>query len=216
MNEKQESTFHSVLEEWTRLDADAVFDWAKTFALMSGEEMRLREAGLWRTGGRTLLHALGLHHSEVHLCRGLAWLLTPDGWHGLGPRMLQGMLAELHRPADMPETVTVVTEEARRDTRADIVVRSPEMTLLIEAKVFAAEQSRQCDRLAELWADESPELVFLTRHGGPPTSAIQSREQWRPMKWQRVAAILAQALDEQSAPNPGAEELLQTLTSYGG
>ena len=34
------------------------------------------------------MHALGLQHHEVSLTAGLAWLLDPDGWHGLGSKVL--------------------------------------------------------------------------------------------------------------------------------
>jgi len=55
---------------------------------MRGEADSLRDQGRWRGGHRTLMHALGIQHREVFLTAGLAWLLDPDGWHGLGSRVL--------------------------------------------------------------------------------------------------------------------------------
>jgi hypothetical protein len=44
---------------------------------MSVEVDALKLQRKWLSGGYTLLHALGLHHNEVYICRALAWLLRP-------------------------------------------------------------------------------------------------------------------------------------------
>jgi hypothetical protein len=77
------------------------------------------------------------------------------------------------------------------ETRADLVVRMPGTTLLIEAKVYADEQPGQCDRLAEAWATEKPALAFPTLDGRSPRTAITSAGLWHQMAWPQVAAIIA-------------------------
>ncbi len=73
--------FIVMLDEWRclGLKGSGVANWETAFAAIAAEQAELRADRKWRTGGRTLLHALGLHHDEVRLCAGLAWLLTPDG-----------------------------------------------------------------------------------------------------------------------------------------
>lgn len=153
-----EAMFVAMLDEWRGLGlkGSGVADWDTAFAAIADEQAHLRADRKWRTGGRTLLHALGLHHDEVRLCAGLAWLLTPDGWHGLGSSFLSALLVDLGLPAPQDSdlaSASVITEESSLDgsTRADIVIRLPRSgtSVLIEAKVWAYEQPDQCRRLAE-------------------------------------------------------------------
>lgn len=217
-----ETAFASVLDEWLAIapKTAALGVWEARFEGMAAEQSRLRANGRWRTGGRTLLSALGLHHDEVRLCAGLAWLLTPDGWHGLGTSLLRALLDELQLTgldaADVA-SASVVTEEWSADgtTRADIVIRLPKSatTVLVEAKVWAIEQPNQCRRLSELWADESPALVYLTRTGVHPISAGSS-DRWAPITWATIARLMRQV--EAPAWSSGARELMETIEAYGG
>lgn len=52
------------------------------------------------------------------MCSGLAWLLNPDGWHGLGSAVLNGLLAKIGVHAAGSASATVALEETRHDTRA--------------------------------------------------------------------------------------------------
>lgn len=190
--------------------------WTDALHQMEREVQTLKAQGQWRAGGRTLLKALWVHHDEVILCRGLAWLLTPDGWHGLGSTVLVGLLEELDLPTDDADAAQVVIEEQREETRADIIVRYPEGTVLIEAKVWAGEQYAQADRLARRWEDENPTLVFLTRDRRLPITAVDSRDRWWAVSWQDLTGIIRRAIERCPAPSPGAVEFAQTLEHYGG
>lgn len=198
---------------------ESIDDWERDARAMVAEVDELRRQGRWRTGSRTLMHALGIHHRETHLTAALAWILTPDGWHGLGERVLLGLLSELGcSDTSIAYPVSVVTEEFTPDleTRADVVVRFPGRTVLIEAKVFAGEQPDQCDRLSEGWGGDDPVLVFLTRAGHQPSSAPESVQKWKLLAWKRVADIVRTAVDEVPDCTPGVRELLATLDEYGG
>lgn len=217
-SENWEQELATLYDEWRHAVPayDLCSEWPATFAAMAAEERDLRSQGQWRSGGRTLMRALWLHHDEVVLCRGLAWLMTPDGWHGLGASVLNGLLAHLGQAKEGTHRAEIVTEETRQGTRADIVVRFPETCLLIEAKVWAAEQDTQADRLADLWADESPILIFLTRDGRRPTTAVLSKDAWLTLCWTDVAEVLRAAIARHSECAPGAREYLHTLETYGG
>ncbi|WP_256840370.1 PD-(D/E)XK nuclease family protein [Ornithinimicrobium faecis] len=190
--------------------------WTDSLRQMQQEVRALKAQGRWRTGGRTLLNALMVHHDEVILCRGLAWLLTPDGWHGLGSSVLAGLLDALDLPTGGAGEAQVVIEEQREETRADIIIRYQEATVLIEAKVWAGEQYEQADRLARRWEDEDPTLVFLTRDRRLPITAVESRDSWRAVSWQDLTIIIRRAIDHCPDPSPGAIEYSQTLEHYGG
>ena len=204
-------------DEWQSLQGTtgSVDDWEHSFARMRVEVADLRAADRWHSGGRTLLHALDVHYSELHLCRGLAWLLDPDGWHGLGTSVLKALLSDLSLPLDGAERGTVAVEETCKNTRADVVIRTPGTTLILEAKVFAREQHAQCDRLAREWEDESPTLVYLTRDGRPPTTAVDTEADWQPMTWRHVASLASSAAGRCDGATHGVWEFIDTLELYG-
>lgn len=216
--ETAQSAYDTLLTEWTRLTSGpaSVSEWEEQLERALAEEHNLRERGLWKSGSKTLLSAIGVHYREVYMCGGLAWLLRPDGWHGLGSSVLAGLLSHLGVRVDSVAIADVVAEEVRADTRADIIIRLPSATVLIEAKLYADEQPRQADRLAALWDDESPTLVFLTRTGRLPRTAVDSEGRWKAITWRTLAAIIREAIRARAEAAPGAKDLLATLELYGG
>jgi PD-(D/E)XK nuclease superfamily len=219
--DEAESQLAQMSEEWNAVlasgdDQAVLVDWEQSMDSMRRETARLRDQGLWRGGHRTLMHALGIQHREVFLTAGLAWLLDPDGWHGLGSRVLSGLLGQIGLPPAIDYPVRVAVEETRSagETRADLVVRMPGVTLLIETKVYADEQPGQCDRLADAWADEQPALVFLTIDGRLPYTAVTSAGLWHQLSWPQVAAVIA---DTARGPDcaPGVRDLLATIEIFG-
>jgi hypothetical protein len=210
--DEAEGLLAQMSEEWNAVLAG----WEQSIDSMRREAAALRDQGQWRGGHRTLMHALGFQHREVYLTAGLAWLLDPDGWHGLGSKVLCGLLMRLGLLPAIDYPVSVAVEETRSGgvTRADLVVRMPSLTLLIEAKVYADEQPGQCDRLAEAWADEKPTLVFLTLDGRLPYTAVTSAGLWHQLAWPQVAAVIADAARVSDCA-PGVLDLLATIEIFG-
>lgn len=214
-----EVTFEAMFAEWRATGLRGLQEvpaWQIRLAIMREEMQHLRSQGLWRTGGLTLLHELGLHRNEVVLCRGLGWLLAPDGWHGLGDGLIRALACALDLPTQSVDQATVSLEEARGVTRADVVVRFPGACVLIEAKVMAMEQDKQADRLARGWADESPHLVFLTREGREPLSAVETAGQWSCLRWSELASMASDLIAAGMPASPGARDLIATWKHYGG
>ena len=112
-----QNRFDELRRQWD--SGSAVLSWEDGFVRLT-DEWRAVE---WRSGGRTLLAALGLQYQEVPLCRGLAWLLDPEGGHRMGRHLLDGLLGRLGLPASGDAPVAIRVEETRHDTRADIVLR---------------------------------------------------------------------------------------------
>lgn len=212
-----EPTFDLMTSEWQGLDTPSVdVDWDAALAVMLTEMADLKRRGEWRTGKRTLLGQLGINYQEVLMCKGLAWLLSPDAWHGLGDLFLLEFLGTLGLPEDGADRAVVVVEESRGDTRADLVVRFSATTVVLEAKIFALEQPQQADRLAMGWADEDPTLVFLTPAGRMPQTAVASAGQWRCLSWSAIADMAERAVSRASNPSAGALDLVETLRRNGG
>jgi hypothetical protein len=220
--DEAESQLALMSDEWSAVLASSASDeavpadWAQSMDSMRREAASLRDQGRWRGGRRTLMHALGIQHSEVYLTAGLAWLLDPDGWHGLGSKVLSGLLGQLGLPSAIDYPVRVAVEETRSggETRADLVVRMPGLTLLIESKVYAEEQPEQCDRLADAWATEQPVLVFLTLDGRPPGTDSTTEGRWHRLAWPQVAAVIAAAAGGSDCA-PGVRDLLATIEIFG-
>ncbi|MGN7225856.1 PD-(D/E)XK nuclease family protein [Dietzia maris] len=192
--------------------------WRTEYSRMVALTWKQKNDRTWRSGHRTLARELGLHRLEVYMCRGLAWLLTPDGWHGLGSEYLSAFLEFLAVSTEGVEQASVTTEETRGDTRADIVVRTVAATVLIEAKITAPEGARQADRLAEGWSPEVPTLVFLTKDGGTPATAVDSTGMWTAVRWQDLGAIGRAVMDRLGLETiaPGARDLIETLEMSTG
>ena len=142
--------FHDLEGLWLATEARAVRvpdHWLSEMRDLQLLRQVLRGAGLWATGPHDLLGVARLAHKEVLLCRIFAWLLQVDGSHGIGESLLRRLLNDW-MPAggetmfgDLTMT-SVVTEEAHDRTRADVIVRGPNWTVIIEAKVGAGEQGR--------------------------------------------------------------------------
>ena len=199
-----EDRFDALRREWT---ADSPGDdWEDDFSRLIDEWRGVE----WRSGGKTLMAALGLQFDEVALCRGLAWLLEPGGSHRLGRGPLDALLGDLDVPVNEDAPVEIRVEEARANTRADVVLRVGGQTVVIEAKVFAGEQPLQADRLYEHWAGENLTLVFLTRTGYFPSTAQESEGRWVARAWRDVAALMRRVADGADA-SAGAREFIETI-----
>lgn len=200
------------------LGEDMSSDWETEFAEMAKVVRELKSARQWRSGNRTLLREMRLHNNEVYMCRGVAWLLNPDGWHGLGSEFVTGLLNHLGLQSEGAGHTVVTTEETRGDTRADIVFRTQTTTVLVEAKIDAPEGFNQADRLAAGWASEDPVLVFLSRDGADPKTAVESAGKWKTLQWADIASIGYAVIRElgTTAVSPGACDLIASIREGEG
>lgn len=229
------------LRPWRERYADAAGDWAalrhrdheRVLALIAIWEDRyeaarsgqheLTRSRKWRGGPRTLLAAIGVQDRELCLTAGLAWLLRPDGHHGLGPAMLDRLLGRLGIDQTTGD-VRITCEESRGDnhasgldraTKADLVVYARNWTIVCEAKTYAREQDRQLDRLYHHWKGEAaPRFLFLTRSAREPVSAVESREHWRQLTWGEIAELAQAAIDANCPVAAGIREYVQTVEVY--
>lgn len=204
------------------------------FAAMAAEHAALRAAGRWVSGPSDLLAIIGKAHDELVHSRVLAWLMTPTGRHALGDRFLRALL-DAAWPDDevlLDGRVAVDLEVERSDidevrgdlaaARADIVVRLPDSTLVIENKIWAGEQPAQCERLYWAFANEGGVVryLFLTPSGRPPTSAnsTDARAAWRTLTYATVLEILDRVIADDGPDDQvssAARQYALTLRSWG-
>lgn len=211
------AAWRSCLAAIAAQDAVDMPQWARRVEELRAHQADLMDRGAWRGGPRTLLAALDLQFRELAMTAGLAWLVRPDGHHGLGSAALRALLARLGvEPTESPPGgVRIVLEEARDDTRADLVVYGGTWTVVVEAKTFASEQPDQLDRLYDNWAHEpGARFVFLTRGQRVPVTSVRSYDVWSMLTWRDVADLVTSAAASRPGIAAGVFEYLDTLEAY--
>lgn len=202
--------------------------WRAHLGELTKTEQALRAAGRWRSGPKRLMDVLQVAWLEVPHCRVLAWLCDPNAHHGLG----HGFVGRFLRAAagvelGVDDRVEVRREEMRMvdgcRTFADIVIRTPSTTVVVEAKIFAGEQPRQGFRLHSGWVDDAADVqyVFLTPDRRLPATAGGSDQDWTAFSWRELTELLAEALRESEGPANSAgrgavAEYLKTLEDLHG
>lgn len=193
-------------------------EWGEAMTVMRRQHDRLVSDGVWLTGPAGFLDIVGLGRHENTHSRMLEWLLTPTARHGLGCGFVERLVEHCTRqPVPTPLAVRkVVFSEWRNDREADLVVWGRNFTLVIENKVDASEQPRQCDDLYENFKNEvAPLFLFLTPTGRKPHTATTPRSQraFKTLSWPEVRAMLEATLNE-SAPATARADAADVVRNY--
>ena len=215
--------FATVEAAWRSVRSSEVGQWRRDFDEMSVQQDRLRAAGKWIGGACDLLSIIGRGRRETYHSAILAWLLNPSGRHGLGTSFLRALLVEAQVPGGIADDGLVAAVPAIEveggTSRADIIVRSPGLHVVIEVKVDAREGDEQLQRLYNDHASPSASFIFLTPRGRPPSSCEPGiAELWARLSFRTVKAALEQVLAdrthlaaESSHDSSGAINYLLTL-----
>ncbi|MFA5762654.1 MAG: PD-(D/E)XK nuclease family protein [Bacilli bacterium] len=231
--QRWDAALESMRSAWREILADAdvaqgrateqsLEAWESALERMSAEQEALVRAGDWVSGPADLLSVIGRSRRETYHCSIIAWLMDPTGRHLLGTRFLHELLASCKRPIEVDETVlrsaTIACEVSRPNSRADLVVRAPGLTVVFEAKIDHDERAHQCDDLFKDFRNEKGIcFVFLTHDGRDPTSATgDAKEAFRTLGFGPLRKVLLEALVEarrerQSAAFSTVETYLETL-----
>lgn len=170
------STFSAYAVDWGEVGAGTErlsANWMDLFNEASARQELLILGGAWWSGPRSLLGVIGQRHLEQVHSSILAWLLDPNGRHGLGRRFLARFLACCELPSEWADVrVRVVTEEgcvhpelSDRYGLADVVLRGPEWTLVIENKLWAGQHGDQLDLYYDAYLPTGAKFVYLTPEG---------------------------------------------------
>ena len=154
--------------------------------LVENQELEILNA---RLSGFNLFDVLRVDKAEIRHSNVLAWLLSPDGSHGLGPIFLRRFLSRLlmesapenlsHTPSQVELMNLADVEVLREWQHIDVLVRSPgnRWCLLIENKIKSKESKGQLTRYMARVREEMPGYevipVFLTLEGEDPSEAGQ-------------------------------------------
>jgi hypothetical protein len=175
---------------------------------------------------------LGVSASEEVHSRILAWLLDPQGSHGVGDRFLRGFLRETATTAaadcayvgDIGDesafdwSATRVQQEWHnivegREGRLDILLINEAERFLcgIENKIFSGEHSEQLTRYRRALAIAYPDFhrrhVFLSPAGTLPLQE-EERQYWAPVSYATVLQLVEQTITQ------GDEPLREDISSF--
>jgi hypothetical protein len=137
-----------------------------------------READAFRRGERfNVFQVLRMEHDETHLHSALLGeLLNPKGSHGLGSEPLCLFLKEVCKDAlsdfDMDKaqvyieySIGQINEEHTEGGRIDILIMDGVRRIVIENKIYAADQQNQLLRYQNFCGDKPHLLLYLTLDG---------------------------------------------------
>jgi len=197
-------SFYVLRDEWVslleKISLELVGGWESRFTRASTEQNGLIENGRWLEGPTDLLGIIGQSRRETYHCSLLSWLLNPRGSHGLGSKFLESVLAELFEVEDFDRQEILLAktscEVVRPHSRADLVVRMPNYTIIVEAKVDHVERPKQCSDLALDWLrDPGARFLFLTPDGHAPDTAGDFVDQYSLLSFRKVRSLLSKLLD---------------------
>ena len=157
-------------------DADEVKKLLTSVANLTSGIVERQRQGL----GFNVFRLCFVNHYENAHSRIIAEFLNPQGSHGQGDKFLRLFLnlpcvAEHLKGKGFPfddemhglDTALILTEEAFPEGRCDITIHWREWCIVIENKIYAADQTKQLKRYerAILRTGEKPVLLYLTLDG---------------------------------------------------
>lgn len=144
-----------------------------------------------------IFEVLGITNAEIRHSNFLAWLLDPNGNHGMGDKFLREFVSKLGQREVVPENVTVCI--VRREWQhIDLLVlcQKEKYLLCVENKVFSGEHDNQLRRYRDMLLEEYPgytmSFAFLSPDGIAPLSA-DDQQYWQPVSYADILDAIESA-----------------------
>lgn len=139
-----------------------------------------------------LFEILSVSRTEIRHSNMLAWLMNPHGSHGLGGRVLRGIVSQAAGGLPLNyEAFSIRREENYIDIMA--VSEKDRYVLCIENKTYSGEHDNQLDRYRNYVGTTFPgytaQLIYLTRKGREASDP----ENWRTMSYGDILNIIEEA-----------------------
>lgn len=148
---------------------------------------------------QTFFEIIGASKTEIRHSNFLAWLLNPDGSHGLGEAFLKRFIREIVADNRAIGVSEIEVEQLdfnnvkvlREWSNIDILIEFEELVFVIENKVLSKEHSNQLTRYREIAENEfaSKKCVygFLTPTGD---DAMEENETYVAIGYDKVVSII--------------------------
>lgn len=123
-----------------------------------------------------IFKVLDVYDKEVMMCRVLADILNPRGYHNKGSIYLKSFLQDVLEMKCIEDNLLKETRVYKEylieeDRRIDIVIKNDKFFIPIEVKIHAGEQENQCYDyyMHALKHDSNAKVVYLTKFGTSPS-----------------------------------------------
>src|SRR5262245_40845259 len=105
--------------------------WRIALEQLQSAQATLEREGRWRSPPNDLLTICGMHRRELAHSFALAWLCDSDGDHGLGTTFAGRIRRLANAPNESLRATRSSAEVIRDKSRADVVVRGSDWTLVV-------------------------------------------------------------------------------------
>ena len=145
---------------------------------------------------------LGITNTEIRHSNMIAWLMKPDGEHGLGSRLLSALIVRAGEtiPSDLSD-FHIMRELDGIDILA--VSNLNKLTLAIENKVWSGEHGNQLTRYQKVVEQRYPNwkhvYLFLSPLGVPP-ERDEDRKAWTPIDYRTILRCIENAMTGKAVP----------------
>lgn len=153
-----------------------------------------------------IFSVLGIERMEIRHSNFLAWLLDPEGTHGLGSLFLKRFLRDISL-LDTPDSINEIgvhdanarRVEVRREWRnIDILLLADDLAVCIENKIDSSDSYKQLTRYREIVDKNFPSqrkaFVYLTPDGRDPGDEDEQAN-FINYSYQQIAGHLERILD---------------------
>lgn len=176
------------------------FSLSRFFTKLRGPLQISEQSGLFSD----VFAGMRIGKDEIKNAQLLAWFLDWRNQHGMGSRLLNGLLSLAWTPHGLfgsaSRSCSVTTEvlpDGLVGSRVDILIEDPRFLVIIEVKIDAGEQPDQVSRycqIAERRAGSKPWMVvYLTPDGRPPLTGGSWSDHIVNISWNVVAGLLETA-----------------------
>lgn len=161
------------------------------------------------SGKFNLFDVLKISGTEIRHSNVLAWLLDPEGSHGLGDAFLRRLVQKLTTQLDGSAAFRLLLMDLhsctvlRESEHTDLLVLShrEKFLLCIENKVFSGEHDDQLhtyhEKLTELYPGYDRLFVYLTPDGALPASDADCDE-WQSLSYPQILEMLRAILQSRT------------------
>lgn len=137
-----------------------------------------------------IFEVLGITNAEIRHSNFLAWLLDPNGNHGMGDRFLREFASKLGQKEVVPESVTdFIVKREWQHIDLLVLCQKEKYLLCVENKVFSGEHNNQLHRYRDILLTKYPQytmsFAFLSPEGMIPESE-DDQKYWQPVSYADV------------------------------
>lgn len=183
--------------------SDAITDGERLDGFLAAiADLELLIAERDKRDGFNIFEVMGVVNAEIRHSNTIAWLMDPQGGHGLGGRVLAGLIE--HAEGTPPKNMGGFSIKREADHIDILAVSSKDrMTLAVENKVWSGEHDDQLGRYRRVIEKKYPGWEHLYLYLTPNDDAPESREDaaiWTTLGYGDLVEIVSASMEGVGLP----------------